>query len=330
MNADLPTVVVTAAHREREREIFEDTLGGRSRLVYLSDLPEGERRAAIDEATVLAGYETAHMMLDGAFRPSKLKFIQFLVAGVDHIRFSDVPDGILVAANRGHRASEMAEHAVALALACARRLLVEHEKLKHGEFNQFTSHPGQLAGGKAAILGYGGAGRATARLLEAFGMAIHAINRSGRTEDDLAFIGTLDDLDTVLCDADLAVVTLALTAKTERIVGAKQLSLMKETGILVNVARGEIVDEDALYAHLAARPKFFAGIDAWWVEPVRHGAFRMAHPFLELPNVVGSPHNSSQSPSGMIHAAKRAAGNIAAFLDGATPHSLVEADEKLR
>jgi phosphoglycerate dehydrogenase-like enzyme len=102
---------------------------------------------------------------------------------------------------------------------------------------------------------------------------------------------------------------------------------MKPDAILVNVARGAIVDEDALYEHLAANPSFSAGIDAWWQEPRWDGGFVTAHPFLDLPNVLGSPHNSALTVGALTDAARRAAGNIARHLRGEPPLHLVDRSE---
>jgi phosphoglycerate dehydrogenase-like enzyme len=98
---------------------------------------------------------------------------------------------------------------------------------------------------------------------------------------------------------------------------------MKPTAILVNVARGPIVDQGALYDHLRTHPEFGAGIDTWWDEPAGDAPFRTDYPFCDLPNVIGSPHNSSIVPGTMLSAARLAAENMRRYLRGEAVTGLV-------
>src|SRR6266436_5925704 len=192
-----------------------------------------------------------------------------------------------------------------------------------------TSANRMLRGGVCGILGFGKVGVATARLMRAFGMKIHAINRRGASDEPTDWIATADLLDEMLRVADVLVISAALTTATEGLIGARELDLMKENAILINVARGEIIDEGALYAHLVAHPHFFAGIDAWWVEPVRHGRFTMGHPFLHLPNVIGSPHNSAGGGAWRDEYLRRAVRNCRRAILGETPWNLIGPDERM-
>ena len=131
----------------------------------------------------------------------------------------------------------------------------------------------------------------------------------------------------MLAASDFVVVALPLTRATDGLIGARELALMKPDAILINVARAAIVQERALYDHLVANPEFTVGIDAWWVEPFSGEEFRTDFPFLELPNVLGSPHNSAIVPGIIEHAAGMAAENVAAFLRGESVRGLVRRED---
>ncbi len=192
---------------------------------------------------------------------------------------------------------------------------MQNQKLRNGEFDQFTPNR-SLSGMTAGILGFGGIGQATARLMRTCGMRIFAINTSGTSPESTDFLGTLRDLEHVVRESDVVVISLPLTRATRGLIGKEELAWMKPDAILVNVARGAILDEEALYSHVKSHPSFLLGIDAWWTEPFLHGHFRMEYPFLELPNVLGSPHNSAVVPHVLVNAAQGAAANVKHFLKG--------------
>ena len=300
-----------------------------ARVAYLADLNPPSRADALREATVLLARNTTSDLRDGeAALLGNARLVQFMTAGIDFVPLSALPEGVPVASNGGAYAQPTAEHALAMALAASKRLLVEHANLARGAFNQFERNR-MLSGGVCGIFGFGGIGAATARLARGIGMRAHAINRRGATDEPIDWIGTPDRLDELLVASDVLVICAPLTKATQGRSGAAELARMKDDAILVNLARGEIVREAALYEHLRAHPRFTACIDAWWIEPVRHGAFRMDHPFLDLPNVIGSPHNSAQA--GPRDAGLRAAlSNCRRALRGETPLHLVGPEERLR
>ena len=322
-------LVVTYPMTGRSRAIVAEELGGVTEAIYLADLAPDERAGVLRRAGAVLANDTATELRPGeSALIGNARLLQFSAAGVDWVPTRDLPPELPVAGNKGASAEPMAEHIAALALAAAKRLFAEHAELKRGEFNQRSPNR-MLRGGVCGILGFGAVGVATARLMRAFGMKIHAINRRGASAEPTDWIGTTAALDDLLRASDLLVISAALTSATEGLIGARELSLMKEDAILVNVARGEIVDEAALYAHLKAHPRFSAGIDAWWVEPVRHGRFTMGYPFLDLPNVIGSPHNSAGGGVWRDVSLRRAVANCRRALLGETPLNLIGPDERM-
>ncbi len=319
-----PHILVTAPLEPEMRQIVEDRLGDRGPLTFLAALAPDERLEAVRRATVVLAWQPAKELTDEELAAlGEARFMQLLSAGADHLPLDRLPASLTVASNVGAYAEPMAEHVVAMTLALMKDLVPGHEKLARAEFDQWTPRR-RLHGAKVAILGFGGIGKATARLMRPFGVELLAVNTSGETDEDVAFCGTLDDLEPVLDRADVVVVALPLTRDTDGLFDARRLGWLKDETVIVNVARGAIFDQGALYAHLKAHPGVLAGLDAWWVEPFGAGRFELTHPFFELPNVLGSPHSSAIVPGALTEAAGIAADNVLRFLDGERPHGVVD------
>jgi phosphoglycerate dehydrogenase-like enzyme len=304
-----------------------DVLGADAQVSFLSRLPEAERLAELRRASALIGWRLGRELPAATFQnPPWPGFIQLLPAGADGVDYPAIPEQIVLASNAGAYAKPIAEHVMAMTLALARRLPQRHAALARGEWDQQTLlHT--LDGAVCAILGFGGIGTATARLMRAFGARIYAVNSTGRTTEPADFAGTLADLDQVLAAADVVVLALPLTVATRGLIGARELGLMKPDAILVNVARADIVDERALYEHLRTHPEFCAGIDTWWHEPRQGAGFRTDYPLLKLPNVIGSPHNSGSVANVLLEAARRAALNVRRFLRGEPVTGLIRRED---
>jgi len=325
----MSTVVVAYELGGAGRQIVHDALEGVAEAVHLSDLDAARRADALRNASAVLALTTRVFLPGEIALLQNIRLLQFFTAGIDHVPLADLPPGVPVANNAGAYAEPMAEHALGMALAAAKRLLVEHAALSRGEFNQFAPNR-MLAGGVCGILGFGGIGVAMARLARGIGMKVHAINRRGRSDEPTDWIGTPDQLDLLLAASDVLVICTPLTPATLGMIGAPQLAQMKPDATLVNVARGEIVDERALYERLVAFPQFCACIDAWWIEPVRHGSFRMDQPFLSLPNVIGSPHNSAAAIAATgVEGLQRAVANIKRALAGERPLNLVAPEDRM-
>jgi phosphoglycerate dehydrogenase-like enzyme len=322
-----PRVLVTFNPSQDVREAIADSLEGVAAVVYLVDVDHDARGRALASADAVLAWLPSELHWPEEFAMlESAGLFQSMAAGVDQVPFDALPDRVAVASNAGAYANPMAEHVLAMALALAKRLPQNHAAMAAGEFDRQT--PTQaIRGSVAGILGFGGIGQSTARLFRTLGARVHAVNTSGRTAEPVEWVGTLRDLDAVLGAADVLVVSLPLTRVTQGLIGERELSLMKADAILINVARGAIVDEDALYEHLQRNPSFSAGIDAWWQEPGSEQPFSTRRPFFELPNVLGSPHNSANTGQSLVTAGRLAAENIARYLRGESPFHLVDRSE---
>ncbi len=311
-----PNVLISYEPKSDEREAFLAVLGDHADVAFLAEIPSAMREKAIRGAEVVISWSPAKEFQAAEYgQMGDVRLMQLLTAGADHVPFDLLPSLPVIASNVGAYAEPMAEHVLAMALALTKRLLINHAKLQAGVFDQATTNR-MLKGLVCGILGYGGIGRAVASVMRPLGVRIHAVNTSGETPDPVDFIGTLDDLEQVLRTADIVVVALPLTRHSRGLLDERRLSWMKPDAILINVARGAIVDEEALYRRLKDNPAFMAAIDTWWVEPASHGEFRVNYPFFSLPNFLGSPHNSPVVPGTLLGAIRVACDNVLRFLRG--------------
>jgi phosphoglycerate dehydrogenase-like enzyme len=206
--------------------------------------------------------------------------------------------------NLHHNAAPTAEMAIAVLMAAAKFLVpIDREFRENNWTPRYETNPSLLLEGKTVlILGFGHIGQRVGLVCQAMGMEVIGVrkNPDAHLVSGLrAEVHTIDQLDQLLHRAMFLIITLPITADTDGLIGAEQLSLMVPGGILVNVGRGRIVDQTALYRALTDGTLSAAGLDVWYNYPdtpeERSSTPPADHPFHELENIVMSPHRGGGS-----------------------------------
>lgn len=244
------------------------------------------------EALPLPAEEVEGVVANGLFlhhdiaRFTRLRYVQLTAAGYDRVPLHHIRDrGITLHNAAGVYSVPMAEFAVAAALYTYKHLaFFETNRRTH----TFEKHRGlrELAGSRVCILGCGNVGTACARRFAALGCCVTGVDIAPRRDDAFIEMFPLEKLCDVLPKTDILLLTLPLTASTRHIIGERELALLQDGALLINIARGGVVDTAALIEALRARP-LFAALDVFEEEPLPPDS-----PLWDCERVLLTPHNS--------------------------------------
>jgi phosphoglycerate dehydrogenase-like enzyme len=290
-----------------EIEILDDPID-RARLA----------QAAVDADILVSN----HWQADYPPAP-RVQLVQSVATGIELIDQAALPRGVPVCNAFGHETA-IAEYVLMVMLVWSHRFReIEGDFRAHSSWRpswvQSGAPHGEILGNTLGIVGLGRVGKEVAKRAAAFGCRVLAANRSPRQPGDgVERVYPLTALDEMLPLCGTVAICSALGPETERLFDARRLTLMKRSAFLVNIARGGIVQEEALYAALREGTIGGAAIDVWWqypdaAEPDRRPS---AYPFHELPNVIMTPHCSGWTAGMVRRRWDEVAGNLRRFVEG--------------
>jgi phosphoglycerate dehydrogenase-like enzyme len=320
---------VIAILNNEQFHVLRNALGNTADLVMIdrnvdSMLQNGRN------AEVLVANRVSREQIEAA---PNLKMIQTFTAGVDKIDKAALRErGGIILCNSHINAAEVAEYAITLLLATAKNIIPSDRELRKGDWLFAFGGPRpniEIRNKTCLIIGLGNIGTEIARRLRAFGLKIYAATRSGVSQHSglVDRLVKIDDVRVLVEDSDFVILSLPLTPESEGLVDSKFISWMRPTSILVNISRGSIIDESALYYALKENRILGAGLDVWWRYPPKWGGKGLPPsdlPFQELDNIVISPHRAGYSENTQREYLQFAGENILRFIRGETPLNIVD------
>jgi D-3-phosphoglycerate dehydrogenase / 2-oxoglutarate reductase len=239
--------------------------------------------------------------------------------GVDNIDVAAATQrGIWVTNVRDANWDEVSNHVLALLLGWARGIVAFDRHVRSGGWSHRGAIPRhRLAGQVLGIVGFGDIARVLAKKAHALGLSVLAFARHAQDVPNVRFVS----LDELLRESDYISIHLPLAADTARLIGARELALMKRSAFVINTSRGGVIDQAALVAALSEGRIAGAGLDVTDPEPPAPG-----DPLLALPNVILTPHVAWYSEESREHVTVEAAREVVRILHGERPHSPVNPD----
>ena len=286
-------------------------------------MPAEELKQAAGEADAMWVMISDQITREVIEEAPKLKIIANLAVGYNNIDIKAANEkGITVTNTPDVLTGTTADLGFALMLATARRIPEAEGEVREGKWtgwsvNQLTGM--DIHGATLGVVGMGRIGEAVARRGMGFDMRVLYHNRTRKSEVEEKYGFEYAELDILLKESDFVVLLTPLTSETKGLIGKREIALMKNSAILINVARGGVVDEQALYEALLNKEIWAAGLDVFETEPVPTD-----HPLLTLPNVVVLPHIGSASIRTRNNMMAKNVESIAACLQGKEVKSQVK------
>ena len=298
---------------------FIAAVGGRCPVViYDETKPLAPQFEGVEYVVELGGKVATHEIIDTA-RAAGVRFWQIMGTGMDHVDILYFEQqGIPLSNTPGQFSSlALAEHAIYLMLCLVKGLAATRRCFPERVFYRPVGE--DLDGKKLGLVGLGASGRELAKRAHGLGMHIVAIDAADIPEDTLAHLhvgwcGGPDDLARLLEESDFVSIHVPLLRSTRHMINAEALKRMKSSAYLINVARGPIVDQEALIAALRDGTIAGAGLDAFAEEPLDP-----SHPILHMDNVVATQHIAGASRSTSLGRSRAAADNVFRVAEGLPP-----------